>query len=195
MSYYHLERDDPDTPSAYSWTAKIHWMDDEQYEYPYCKNDYTYFTEFSLTSHLDTYDDGYQCTIYEHRSPNYGICEPNWPGFISPTDENTPTETPVSASGESYYSRIEQDGEYTGITLKQCPINTSLLSGSSGGYGEEHSCFVTPFGTCYDSETSDYCHTGADYSCPLGFKRVSTGYAGETLGDCEKCAEGEYCGR
>ena len=64
-----------------------------------------------------------------------------------------------------------------------------------GGYNVEHSCFVTPFGTCSDSETSDFCHTGADYSCPLGFKRVSTGYDGKTLGDCEKCVEGEYCGQ
>ena len=49
--------------------------------------------------------------------------------------------------------------------------------------------------TCYDSETSDFCHSGADYSCPLGFKRVTAGYEGKVLGDCEKCVAGEYCGK
>lgn len=107
-------------PSAYSWTAKIHWMDDEQYEYPYCKNDFDYFTPFSLVSHNEVWDNAYQCTIYEHKSPNYAMCEPNWPGFVSPVggNEDTVTETPVSSSGEPYYTTVEQDGPYTGITIK-----------------------------------------------------------------------------
>ena len=179
------------TPVIPGWTSKVWWMaDSEAYEYPYCKTDIEYFDQFVLDSHTKTFDDDYQCSLYEWRGPNYGICEPNWPGFISPTDENTPTETPVS---ETYFSQIEQDGEFTSITLMECPINTDLLTGYTGGVGPEHSCVYKALGACSNEETSDYCHSGADYSCPLGFKQGGT--STNVLGDCVKCDEGEYCGK
>ena len=48
------------------------------------------------------------CTIYEHETVNYGLCEPNLSGFYSPTEKNTPTE---AAAANNYYTQVEQSGE------------------------------------------------------------------------------------
>ena len=188
---YYRHTKDPNatgTTMADSWTSKVWWLPDTNYEYPYCKTDITYFDQFVLNSHELTYDQGYQCTLYEWRGPNYGVCEANWPGFISPTKQNTPTETPVD---QTYFTQINQDGESTQITLMECPVNTDFLG--IGGVGPEHTCMMRQLGTCYNSETSDYCHSGADYSCPLGFKRAGTNK--NTMGDCVACVDGEFCGK
>lgn len=94
-------------------------MDDETYEYPYCKTEHIYFDYTQLDDHNSTYDDGFTCPLYEHRTVNYKQCEPNQPGFISPTNKDTPTETAVGNDGK-YFSEMEMDyhEEYTGITLR-----------------------------------------------------------------------------
>ena len=97
-------------------------MDNEIYEYPYCKSNHDYFNQYRLDDHSNNYDEGEECSLYEHRTVNYRQCEPNLPGFISPTAEDTPTEEPVG-NDRKYYSAVEMDalGDYTGVTLNQCP--------------------------------------------------------------------------
>ena len=99
------------------------FLDDETYEYPYCKTEHTYYDYTQLDDHNSTYvDDDSDCSLYEHRTVNYKRCQPNYGGFISPTDQDTPTETEVG-NDRKYYSVPEYD-EHTHITsetLMQCP--------------------------------------------------------------------------
>lgn len=116
------------THTNVEYTSKVWFLDDESYEYPYCKTEHIYYDYSQLHDSNSTHDEGYDCSLYEHRTVNYKQCEPNWAGFISPTDEDTPTETAVG-NDRKYYSIMEQDahGEYTGNTLMQCPQHTSIL--------------------------------------------------------------------
>lgn len=107
------------TYTSYAW-----FLDDESYEYPYCKTEHTYYDYTQLDDHNSTYDMGYDCPIYEHNRVNYRSCTPNYPGFISPTDSDTPTEEAIDSGNERlYFSELEYDehGENTQITLRQCP--------------------------------------------------------------------------
>ena len=154
-------------------------MDDESYEYPYCKTEHIYFDYTQLDDHNSTYDDGFTCPLYEHRTVNYKQCEPNQPGFISPTSKDTPTETAVGNNGK-YFSEMEMDEheEYTGITLRQCPQHTSIINNVAGteytgGNSPDHSCFLRRLGECVDT-TSNYCNSGGDFKCPSGFVLTSS---------------------
>lgn len=173
-------------------------MDDETYEYPWCKKEHTYFDYTQLDDHNSTYDLGYDCTLYEHRMVNYKQCEPNYPGFISPTAEDTPTETPIG-NDRKYFSRLEYDEhtEYTGITADQCPQHTSILKDATGAFytgGDSpiHACFLRRPGECVDTE-SQYCNSGGDFKCPSGFRLKTTGPFDNTFNDCEECPSGSYC--
>jgi hypothetical protein len=111
-----------------SYTSTVWFKDDDVYEYPYCKSDENYFDYTVLDDAATNYDTIVEtCSLYEHRTPNYKQCEPNIPGFISPTAKDTPSETPVG-NDKRYYSRMEGDkfADYTGITLKQCPQYTAI---------------------------------------------------------------------
>jgi hypothetical protein len=68
----------------------------------------TNFNDPSSTAYpLPNYIDGYVefepssyiadhvCSLYEFMSPNYPMCRPNLPGFISPTAQDTSTEKAV----------------------------------------------------------------------------------------------------
>lgn len=105
------------TTTGYDTT--VWFLDDETYEYPYCKTDHIYFDYTQLDDHNSTYDGGFTCPLYEHTKVNYKQCEPNLAGFISPTAKDTNTEVPVG-NDRKYYSKMEMDpmGEYTGITLE-----------------------------------------------------------------------------
>jgi len=84
------------------------------------------------------------CSIYEHRDPNYGQCEPNYPGFASIRAIDTPTDKPIgqgSGGVSRYFSRWEQDGGYTGVVLDQCPQYFDILDGYDGGNSPESACF------------------------------------------------------
>ena len=120
---YNCEVDgDSSGASQVTYTSHVWFTDDEVYEYPYCKSDYNYFDYTELKDHSLNWDEGEPCTLYEHRTGNYKQCEPNYPGFISPTAEDTPTEDLVG-NDRKYFSALEEDGfsDYTGIVLKECP--------------------------------------------------------------------------
>lgn len=104
-----------------TYTSKNHYFNPENgYEYPYCKTDTSYFTYTVLDDAKTNQDDSEVCSIYEHRSPNYGQCEPNIPGFGSITATDSPTNKPIgqgTGSKSRYFSRLEQDGGTTSIVL------------------------------------------------------------------------------
>jgi hypothetical protein len=86
--------------TAGDYISKVWFMDDDIYEYPYCKVDSNFFNYSVLDGHKkttwesSTYSVGanqatYTCPLYEYLSPNYPVCTPNHPGFISPTDKDT----------------------------------------------------------------------------------------------------------
>jgi hypothetical protein len=91
-----------DIDTSGDYTSKVWFMDDDIYEYPYCKVDKNYFNysvldghkktswEFSTYKFLATTQQvPYTCPIYKYLNPNYPICTPNYPGFISKTSSNT----------------------------------------------------------------------------------------------------------
>ena len=184
---------------THEYQSTVWFLDDETYEYPYCKTDHFYFEYQQHDDHNSTYDLGltYDCSLYEHRTINYRQCEPNWGGFISPTTEDTPTETPVG-NDRKYFTQIEYDehGEYTGLNLKQCPQHTSILKDKTGteyvgGDREEHACFLRRLGECEQS-TSNYCNSGGEFTCADGFKfNAATGT--NTINDCDPCADTKFC--
>ena len=137
------------------------------------------------------------CTLYEHLTTNYKNCEANYPGFISPTDMDTPTETAVG-NDRKYFTRLEYDpmGEGTGIKLDQCPQHTSILQDATGtdyvgGDSPIGSCFLRRQGECVDT-TSQYCNSGGDFICPAGHQ-LTTGTQDNTYNDCLACTAGDYC--
>ena len=92
---------------------------------------------------------------------------------------------------------MDPHGEYTGITLTQCPQHTSILQladGSTkytGGNSPDHSCFLRRLGECVDT-TSNYCNSGGDFKCPSGFV-LTSGAKTYTFNDCVPCTAGNYC--
>ena len=53
-------------------------------------------------------------------------------------------------------------------------------------------CRLWETGKCTNSAVADYCQDGADFKCPLGYKRKNTNK--NTLSDsCEACPAGQYC--
>ena len=130
------------------YTSKVWFLDDESYEYPWCKTDYVYFDYTQLDDHNSTYDLGYTCPIYEHTTVNYKQCEPNYPGFISTTATDTPTNVEVG-NDRKYFTVMEMDEmtENTQISLEQCPQHTSILSDAAGneytgGSNPTDACFL-----------------------------------------------------
>lgn len=62
------------------------------YAYSYCNIDESWFTSERITSHSEFQDSSEtlntECTLYEHLTPNFPMCEPNYGGFISPSNRN-----------------------------------------------------------------------------------------------------------
>ena len=57
------------------YTSKVWFLDDETYEYPFCKSWENYFDYTELKDHRTEYDTvGQPCTLYEHKTPNYKNC-------------------------------------------------------------------------------------------------------------------------